>query len=71
MLASCFLCGDQVEYVYLYEIEITAERGAGCIVAFERCLADHDDSKADERCEREQHRREDTRETSDFAHDSG
>ena len=64
-------CAEDARLTYLEEVEIATQGGAGCVCAFKRRLAQHHDREAYQRCEREQHRREDARESSDFAHDCG
>jgi len=52
----------------LEEVEMAAKVGSWRAVALEGRLAYHNHDKADQGCQREQHRREDTRKTPDFAH---
>jgi hypothetical protein len=55
----------------LEEVQIASESCGGWVVVLHRHLTDHDNDDADERRERQQHRRENTRESPDFAHGCG
>lgn len=53
---------------YLEEVEIAPQRCCGWLVVAHAVLPDHHNDNANERRERQQHRREDTRKSSDLAH---
>jgi hypothetical protein len=55
----------------LEEVQVAPELRARRAVVLGAHLPEHDDDDADQRREREEHRREDTREASDFAHGCG
>lgn len=63
-LASGCKCGG----TYLEEVQVAAQGCAGRLVALHRQLSDHDNDDANERRERQQHRRKNTRESSCLAH---
>lgn len=56
---------------HLEEVEVASKLCCGWLVVSHAVLPDHDDDDANERCERQQHRRENTRKSSDFAHVCG
>ena len=68
LLDSCLLVRGRCGSAYLEEVQVAAQGCAGRLVALGRHLADHDDDDANEPRERQQHRRENTRESSCFAH---
>lgn len=67
-LVSRLRLTSEAAYTDLEEVEIAPKLATWCVIALEGSLAYHNNDEAYQRCEREQHRREDTRKTPDFAH---